>query len=221
MSASETTAMPIAPATSSGRSPSSTRGIVNGGRPLGSTPTRLTPRRCEVQGHRQHHRGDDRHQHGRHLRQEAAEDHHHGDAEQPDADRRGHGLARRHALHERLRLGDEPVRVGREAEQLRQLADEDREGEAVHVADLRRLGQQVRDEPEAGARADEHERAHHQREHRRVRDGGVRVAVGGARAAGPSRRSSSRARSPGRGRGSATARRPRRRPGTGRTCTGR
>ena len=53
------------------------------------------------------------------------------------------------ALHEGLRLADEPVRVGREAEQLRQLADEDRQGEAVHVADLGRLGQQVGDEAEA------------------------------------------------------------------------
>ena len=42
VSASETTAMPNAPASSSGSSPSATRGMVNGGRPLGSTPTRLT-----------------------------------------------------------------------------------------------------------------------------------------------------------------------------------
>ena len=60
----------------------------------------------------------------------------------------------RDALHERHRLADEAVGIGREAEQLRQLADEDRQGEAVHVADLGRLGQQVGDEPELGPRAE-------------------------------------------------------------------
>ena len=179
VSASETTAMPIAPATSSGRSASSTRGIVNGGRPLGSTPTRLDARGRRGPGPPPApSRRPPRPARPAPSAGTRPEDHHHGDAEQPDADRRGHGVSRGDALHERLRLGDEPVRVGREAEQLRQLADEDRQGEAVHVADLGRLGQQVGDEAEAGARADEHERADHQREHRRVGDGRGRVAVG-------------------------------------------
>ena len=151
VSASETTAMPNAPASSRGMSPSSTLGMVNGGRPLGSTPTRLDALGAEVQHHGEHHRGDHRHQHRGHLREDAAKDHHHGDAEQPDGDGRRDGVTGGDALHEGLRLLDEAVRVGREAEQLRQLADEDGQGEAVHVADLRRLGQQVGDEPEAHA----------------------------------------------------------------------
>ena len=43
VSVSDTTAMPIAPATSSARSDIATLGSVNGGKPLGSGPTRETP----------------------------------------------------------------------------------------------------------------------------------------------------------------------------------
>ena len=104
VSASETTAIPNAPATSSARSASSTRGIVNGGRPLGSTPTRLTPVAAEVQDHHQHHGGDHRDQHGRHLREDAAQDHHHGDAEQPDGGCCRHRVPGGDTLYEGLDL---------------------------------------------------------------------------------------------------------------------
>ena len=50
------------------------------------------------------------------------------------------------ALDEPDRLADQAVGVDGEPEELRQLADQDRQGEAVHVADLGRLGQQVGDE---------------------------------------------------------------------------
>ena len=43
---------------------------------------------------------------------------------------------------------DEGVRVGREAEELGELADDDRDGQPVHVADLDLLGEQVGDEPQ-------------------------------------------------------------------------
>ena len=43
VSASETSAIPNAPANSGPRSDARTCGMVNGGKPLGSTPTRLTP----------------------------------------------------------------------------------------------------------------------------------------------------------------------------------
>jgi hypothetical protein len=43
VSASETSAIPTAPANKGPRSDSRTCGMVNGGNPLGSTPTRLTP----------------------------------------------------------------------------------------------------------------------------------------------------------------------------------
>ena len=50
--------------------------------------------------------------------------------------------------NELLDLVDEAVGVGREAEQLRQLADDDRDRQAVHVPDLHLLREQVGDEPE-------------------------------------------------------------------------
>ncbi len=53
-------------------------------------------------------------------------------------------------LDERPQLVDEPVGVGGEAEQLRQLADDDRDREAVHVADLHLAREQVGDEAQLG-----------------------------------------------------------------------
>ena len=72
-------------------------------------------------------------------------------------------------------LVDEAVGVGREAEELGQLADDDRDGQPVHVADLDLLGEQVGDEPQlAQAQADLDE-AYHERQHPRHGDraGGV------------------------------------------------
>ena len=79
--------------------------MVNGGRPLGSTPTRLTPWSPRSRTTDQHHGGDHRDQHGRHLGQDAAQDHHDGDAEQPDGGCRRHHLPVGEALHEGLGLG--------------------------------------------------------------------------------------------------------------------
>ena len=69
-------------------------------------------------------------------------------------------------MDERVDLIDQAVCVGREAEQLRQLADQDRERETVHVADLRGLGEQIRNEPELRHPRRDHEHAHQQRQHR-------------------------------------------------------
>ena len=179
VSASETTAIPNAPASSNGMALSSTCGMVNGGRPLGRTPTRSTPLLSRSSTTASTMAAITATSTAGTFGQEAAEDHHHGDAEQPDGGGRGHGIPCGEALDERLRLGDEPVCIGREAEQLRQLADEDRQGQAVHVADLRGLGQQVGDEPETPDGPEEHQPPDHQREHRRVGDGGRRVAVRG------------------------------------------
>ena len=52
--------------------------------------------------------------------------------------------------NERADLVEEAVGVGREAEQLRELADDDRDREAVHVADLHLAREQVGDEAELG-----------------------------------------------------------------------
>ena len=125
-------------------------------------------------------------------------------------------------LHEAAELVDEAVGVDREAEELRQLADEDGQRQPVHVADHRGLRDQVGDEAElARCPPSRVMRADHQRERRGERDRPCRVAVRARPAGGSSRRSSARATSPARARGSSTARRPRTRPGRGSTCTGR
>ena len=54
------------------------------------------------------------------------------------------------AGHEARASRDQPVGVDREAEELGQLADDDRQRQAVHVADLGRLGEQVGDEARGG-----------------------------------------------------------------------
>ena len=99
-------------------------------------------------------------------------------AEQADGQRRRHRLAVGQPLGEAGRFRDESVGIDREAEQFWELADEDREGEAVHVADLGRLGQQVGHEAQLG---DAGEHGHHpdqQREHRGERDGTLRIPIG-------------------------------------------
>ncbi len=77
----------------------------------------------------------------------------------------------------RLRLVDQAVGVDREPEQLGQLADHDGERQAVHVADLGRLGQQVGDEAEVRQPGHGHDQADEQGQHRRQCDGLGRVAA--------------------------------------------
>ena len=127
----------------------------------------------------------------------------------PDGDRGRDGLARGHALDELDQLADEALGVHREPEQLRELAHQDREGQAVHVADLGGLGEEVRDEPEACAarpRASARRPSGRARTRRRRPRSDPRWR---RPAAAPSPRSSAPARSPAPGRGSATARRSR------------
>ena len=95
---------------------------------------------------------------------------------QPDDQRRRVGLV--DVAEELLDLVDEPVRVGREAEELRQLAHDDRDAEPVHVADLHLAREQVGDEaelPEAERHLDEPDE---EGEHAGERDRGRRVADG-------------------------------------------
>ena len=106
--------------------------------------------------------------------------------QQQDADERGDAddgsgrvrLALRQPGHEGARLGNEPVGVHREPEQLGQLTDDDGQRQAVHVADLGRLGQQVGDEPELGQPGDDHHDTDEHGEQRGERDGPRRVAAG-------------------------------------------
>ncbi len=89
------------------------------------------------------------------------------------------GLAVLDCLGERDCFINQPVRVDREPEQLRQLADEDGEREAVHVSDLGRLREKVGDEAELENAGEHGDRADHESKHGGVADGGLRASVRG------------------------------------------
>ena len=171
--------MPAAPPSRSGRSERPTLGSVSGGNPCGSVPTRLTP--CSPSWNSfaaaidRTHRDED----GGDLRQQPLQDADRHEAERSDRERGSHRLAVGDTVHEPLQLRDEAVGVDGESEELRQLPDQDRQRQTVHVADHRRLRQQVGDEAELGYSTEHHDRAHEECEHRGERDGTLRVAVGG------------------------------------------
>ena len=127
-------------------------------------------------------RRDDGQNHGyedsRDLRHHPLQDADHRQAEQADRESGRHRFAVRDAVQEPPQLVDETVGVHGEPEQLGQLPDQDRESQAVHVADHGRLREQVGYEAELRDSAGHHERSHQQREHRRERDCTLRVAVG-------------------------------------------
>ena len=88
------------------------------------------------------HREDREHDRDQHRRQFGhqplqREDHHEGD--DPDGERRDHRVPVNDALHELHGLVHEAVPLDGEAEELRELSHDDREGEPVHVSDLGRL----------------------------------------------------------------------------------
>ena len=106
--------------------------------------------------------------------------HHAGERQQDDE----HG----HADHERRRvrlvdvpdelfdLVEEAVGIGREAEELGELADDDGDAEPVHVADLDFAGEQVGDEAQLAEPETDLDQPHQQREHPRERDRRRRVS---------------------------------------------
>ena len=75
-----------------------------------------------------------------------------------------------------LQLAEERVGVGREAEQLRQLPDDDRDPEAVHVTDLHLFREQVGDEAELAEAEADLDQADEDREHARQDDRRPRVS---------------------------------------------
>ncbi len=85
------------------------------------------------------------------------------------------GVAVREPVDEGLELGNEPVCVGREPCELGKLADEDRDGQAVHVADLDLLREQVGDESELAGTEPDQDQADHHRHHPGERNGGFGV----------------------------------------------
>ena len=104
-------------------------------------------------------------------------------------------------------LVEEAVGVGREPEELRQLADDDRQGQAVHVADLDLASRAGRRRSRASRRPSPISiTPDQQREHPGQRDRARRVARRAEQRERSSRRSAARPTSPGRARGPATAR---------------
>ena len=221
VSASDTTAMPSAPANSGPTSASRHVGQGERREPLGQHAHQAdaVPGQAEDRGG-----GDLEHDHDEHggeLGQPALQHQDQRDAADAGRGRRRDRLAVREAPGEPGDLPDQALGIDLEPEQLGQLADQDGQREAVHVADHRRLGDQVGDEAEPRHGPSDHHRPDDDREHRRERDGALRGRRRRRPAARSWRRSSARATSPGRAPGSATGRTPRSRAGTRSTCTAR
>ena len=129
---------PAAPASSGPRSDAlDARERSAAGSPAGSTPTRSTPWSAEVEDGAAATIASTHHdQHGGHLRAATAAAP--GPATMPPsptAAAAGDRVTVREALDERRDLADQPVGVDLEPEQLGQLADQDGQRQAVHVAD--------------------------------------------------------------------------------------
>ena len=116
-------------------------------RRCGSEPTVGTPSSARSKHRRDDGRADHRDEHRRDLRGDPRQDEEHGEHADADDERRPR-RSRRGASKNARTLVDEAVGVGREPEQLRELAHDDRDREAVHVADLDLAREQVGDEPE-------------------------------------------------------------------------
>ena len=96
-------------------------------------------------------------------------------SERADTDRERGTLRAIEVLDELADLVTEAVGVGREPEELRELADDDRDGEPVHVADLHFTREQVGDETELGDTEGDLDEADEQGQHPREHDGAAWV----------------------------------------------
>ena len=125
VSVSETSTIPTAATSSGARSLTRHRRERRGRQSLRQRAHGLHTVGAEVE-HRGDQRGaDDRDEHGGHLLRDARQDQQHRERGEPERQRRRVRLVE--ARDERLRLRDEPVGVGGEPEELRQLADDDRD----------------------------------------------------------------------------------------------
>ena len=150
--------MPTAATSSGPTSLSVVHGNDGVGKPCGSEPTVATPVDGEVEHGRDDRGAGDRDEHRGDLRGDAREHEQHDEHGDADRERRRRRVSSR-CSNERAHLVDEAVGVGREPEELRQLADDDRDRQPVHVADLHLAREQVGDEAElAEAEADLDER---------------------------------------------------------------
>ena len=176
VSVSDTSVMPSA-ATKSG-----TRSLVLGPwhrrrrNTLGQWPGHL-----DAHGGESEHGGDDGgtdhgDEHGRDLLGEAGQHEQEDEHRAPEEEGPGVGLVE--VGDELTDLVDEAVGVGGEAEELGELADDDRDAEAVHVADLHLLREQVGDEAELSEAEADLDEPDHDRHHPGQCDGLARVTAG-------------------------------------------
>ena len=143
------------------------------GQPLGKGADRGD---VEVE-HGGHDRGaDDGDEDGGDGAGEAREHEQHGERGEPDAE--GRGVALIEVRHELPNLLDEGVGIGREPAQLRQLPDDDDDGQSVHVADLDLAREEVGDEAELADAEPDLDEAHQDGQHAGQRDGSRRVVSG-------------------------------------------
>ena len=173
VSVSDTSVMPTAATSSGTTSPMSVHGTSGVGQPLGKGADRGD---VEVE-----HGGDDggadhRDEHGGDLAGDAREHEQHGERDEPDGE--GRGVALVEVRHELPHLLDEGVGVRREPAELRQLPDDDDDGQSVHVADLDLAREQVGDEAELADTEPDLDEADQDGEHAGQGDGGGRVVAG-------------------------------------------
>ncbi len=152
---------------------------------LWQRPDGCNPVVGQAQRRRQDRRTRDRHQHRRDPARDPRKEEQH--EERADTDRERSTLRAIDVLDELADLVTEAVGVGREPEELRELAHDDRDGEPVHVADLHFTREQVGDETELGDTEGDLDEADEQGQHPREHDGAAWV-VGHERAAGWRRR---------------------------------
>ena len=170
VSVSETRTMPIAAAESGPMSLTDVHGNEGDGKPLRQRADRgVSSRSSSAVASGRAHDGDEHRRHLRVIRGNPGGRQRHGPDEQ------GGGVRLVEVREERSKLVDEAVGVGGEAEQLRQLADDDRDREPVHVADLHLVREQVGDEAELAESEADLDQADDQRHHARERDRGRRI----------------------------------------------
>ena len=178
VSVSATREIPSAPATSSPKSDAETLGIVNGGSPWGSVPTRATPWLARSNRTAAPMDATTATSTAGTLGSQRWSTRITASPNSPTSDGGGHGLAGADAVHEPGDVPDQGVGVHGEPAELRQLADQDGERETGHVADLGRLGEQVRHEAQLGHSGQDHHGADQEGEHRGQGDGPRRASVG-------------------------------------------
>ena len=169
VSVSDTSMMPTAARSSGPTSSNDVHGNDGVGKPSGKRADGRDPVAGQVEDRRHDRGARHRHEHRRDARHDARQQQQ--DDEHADADERPRRVWVSSRCSKNARTSStNAVGVGREAEQLRELADDDRDRQAVHVADLHLARQQVGDEAELRDAEPDLDEPDEQRQHPRERD---------------------------------------------------